>query len=179
MIPWRPRAIIIGGPIGFFFVLFVPFAVVSPWPHGLVTALGWATVGTTVIGLPLFAAMAWVAIGEPKDDLNALGKHYRAVERYLAVVGMHALGFLAGCWLTSSALQESAHQTVLRTITIAFVFLSFIVVGSVALAKIAIVHRLRALRAVLQHRDPTIQSTMEDRARRDGGLGHVGSERER
>ncbi len=144
----------IAGPIGVFIVVFFPFAVFSPSPHGLLNALIGATIAAMILGLPLFGSMAWAVRWlrhKPRGDLNALDNHYRMVERHLAVAGMSALGYLAGCWLTFSALNgESAYKTVFGTMTIVFVVVSFVIVGIVAAAKIGIVKRLEILKAAIQ-----------------------------
>jgi hypothetical protein len=133
-----------------FFAVAVPFSINDPTIHGLNAALVAGVLAAVIAGIPLFGSMALTARWSekrPPGDAVSLDRYYRLIERYLAVAGMGALGYLVGCWVTFGALHNDApFRGVFSVVCIGLAAVSALVVLAVAVAKIGLLKRLEVLK---------------------------------
>jgi hypothetical protein len=150
MKPLRPRTIVAMGLAGTFCAMAVPVAIQDPTVYGLIDAIRTGLLFTVPLGIPVFGAMAWVtrySEKEPMGDAVSLNRYYRRLERNLSVVGMGALGCLAGSWVMLWALQTAAPRPgVCFILCVLCSAVSSLVILAMAVAKVGVLRRLSARR---------------------------------
>jgi hypothetical protein len=164
MKPLSPKAILIAGPVGIFVAAMIPTLWLAPWGMGLAyLALGHFLLAV-FLGIPIFSVIAWGSSwwfrkpdeGNPYD----LDRRYRFIERNLAMCGMGALGFLAGCAMTHQSIYgDQSFSSLLGIITIILVLTCMLVVMFVALVKPGLMERIQFLQNEITRLRKEQQST--------------------